>query len=286
MADLRYGLPADEFIRQALKEDEGNGDHSSLSTVAAEEAGIAKVRFKEDGILSGIDVAETVCHIVDPNLSVRKRRSNGRLIEAGEIVMEISGSIRCLLKAERLLLNFLQRMSGVATLTSQYVKEVAGSGTVILDTRKTTPNFRLFEKRAVVDGGGQNHRHGLYDMIMIKDNHVDCSGGIRRALVLADLYRKEKFPSLKIEIETRNLEEVKEVLETGLADRIMLDNFRPALLREAVGIIGGTLETEASGGITLSNVAEYAETGVNFISVGALTHSYRSIDISMKVARQ
>ena len=280
-----YGLSVSDFIRQALLEDTGDGDHTSLSTIGQTEQGKAKVMIKENGVVAGLVVADQVLNIVDSSMVVKTLFAEGASVKPGDVVMNVEGSVRSMLKAERLLLNCMQRMSGIASLTRRYVDAVAGTGAVILDTRKTTPNFRLFEKWAVTLGGGMNHRFGLYDMILIKDNHVDASGGIREALRKANAYLKEQGKDLKIEIETRNLEEVKQVIAAGGAHRIMLDNFKPEMIREAVELINQKYETEASGGITLDNILEYARTGVNFISVGALTHSYKSLDISMKIVK-
>ena len=280
-----YGLSVSDFIRQALLEDTGDGDHTSLSTIGQSEQGKAKVMIKENGVVAGLVVADQVLNIVDSSMVVKTLFAEGANVKPGDVVMNVQGSVRSMLKAERLLLNCMQRMSGIASLTRRYVDAVAGTGAVILDTRKTTPNFRLFEKWAVTLGGGMNHRFGLYDMILIKDNHVDASGGIREALRKANAYLKEQGKDLKIEIETRNLEEVKQVIAAGGAHRIMLDNFKPEMILEAVKLINQKYETEASGGITLDNILEYACTGVNFISVGALTHSYKSLDISMKIVK-
>ena len=280
-----YGLSVSDFIRQALLEDTGDGDHTSLSTIGQTEQGKAKVMIKENGVVAGLVVADQVLNIVDSSMVVKTLFAEGASVKPGDVVMNVEGSVRSMLKAERLLLNCMQRMSGIASLTRRYVDAVAGTGAVILDTRKTTPNFRLFEKWAVTLGGGMNHRFGLYDMILIKDNHVDASGGIKEALRKANAYLKEQGKELKIEIETRNLEEVKQVIAAGGAHRIMLDNFKPEMIREAVELINQKYETEASGGITLDNILEYACTGVNFISVGALTHSYKSLDISMKIVK-
>ena len=280
-----YGLSVSDFIRQALLEDTGDGDHTSLSTIGQSEQGKAKVMIKENGVVAGLVVADQVLNIVDSSMVVKTLFAEGASVKPGDVVMNVQGSVRSMLKAERLLLNCMQRMSGIASLTRRYVDAVAGTGAVILDTRKTTPNFRLFEKWAVTLGGGMNHRFGLYDMILIKDNHVDASGGIREALRKANAYLKEQGKDLKIEIETRNLEEVKQVIAAGGAHRIMLDNFKPEMILEAVKLINQKYETEASGGITLDNILEYARTGVNFISVGALTHSYKSLDISMKIVK-
>ena len=283
-----HALPVNEMIDQliysALEEDQGNGDHTSLSTIDPDKQGIGRVKIKENGILSGTDIADLVVRQVDPSLIIKIFLSNGAVVKPGDLAMQISGNARSLLRAERIVLNFMQRMSGIATMTRTFVDAIEGTKASILDTRKTTPNFRYFEKRAVVDGGGKNHRFGLYDMIMIKDNHIDESGGITKALHRAAEYQQKMKLNLKVEIETRNLTEVKEVLECKLADRIMLDNFTPELLKEAIELIDGRMETEASGGITLATVRSYAVSGVDYISVGALTHSYKSLDISMKIS--
>lgn len=283
-----HALPVNQMIEQlisaALAEDQGSGDHSSLATIETDKQGIGRVKIKEEGILSGVDIALLVAKQVDPSLEIRTLSVNGSPVKTGDVVMEIKGNVRSLLRAERIVLNFMQRMSGIASLTKLFVNEVSGTRASILDTRKTTPNFRYLEKRAVTDGGGKNHRFGLYDMIMIKDNHIDASGGITKALERVAAYQQKTGLQLKVEVETRNLNEVKEVLKCNLANRIMLDNFTPDLLAEAIELIAERLETEASGGINLKNVRSYALTGVDFISVGALTHSYKSLDISMKIS--
>ena len=280
-----YGLSVSDFIRQAILEDVGDGDHTYLSTIGPDELGKARVMIKENGVVAGLVVADQVLNIVDSAMRVKTLVAEGAIVQNKDIVMEIEGPIRSMLKAERLLLNCMQRMSGIATLTRKYVDAVDGTKAKILDTRKTTPNFRLFEKWAVSLGGGTNHRFGLYDMILIKDNHVDASGGIKAALQKANDYLKKSGKDLKIEIETRNLDEVKDVISAGGADRIMLDNFSPEVMKQAIQLINGKYETEASGGITLENIRGYAATGVNYISVGALTHSYKSLDISMKIVK-
>lgn len=279
------GLSIPDFIRQALAEDIGDGDHTSLSTIPADKQGKALVRVKQDGIIAGLVLADQILNTVDPTVIVKVLSNEGQSVSNGTVVMEVEGAVRSLLMAERLLLNCMQRMSGIATMTRQFVEAVAGTGAIILDTRKTTPNFRLFEKWAVLLGGGQNHRFGLYDMILIKDNHVDAAGGIRPAIRRANEYLRSTGRQLPIEIETRNAAEVEEVLAEGNVQRIMLDNFTTTDLQAAVARIAGRFETEASGGINLQTVRGFAETGVQFISVGALTHSYRSLDISMKILR-
>ncbi len=276
-------LSISEFLKYALSEDQGDGDHTSLATIPPDLTGSAVVKVKEDGIISGLVIADQVLNLVDQTIVVKVNVAEGAEVRNGQIVINIQGNIRSILRAERVLLNCMQRMSGIASLTRKYVDAVAGTGAKILDTRKTTPNFRIFEKWAVTAGGGTNHRFGLYDMILIKDNHVDAAGGIVNAINKANIYLQETNRSLPIEIETRNLEEVKQVIETGKVQRIMLDNFKPELLKEAVKLISNKIITEASGGIVLENIRQYAETGVNYISVGALTHSYKSLDISMKL---
>lgn len=280
-----FGMSPVEFIKMALAEDSGDGDHTSISTIDERSTGIARVKVKEDGIISGLEVAKLVLGCVDRSLKIHMNTSEGAKVSSGEVVMIVEGNVRGMLKAERLLLNCMQRMSGIATLTGKYVEAVENTNAKILDTRKTTPNFRHFEKLAVRAGGGLNHRFGLYDMILIKNNHVDACGGIINALVKASDYLKQNGKNLIIEIETRNLQEVDDVLKTGIAKRIMLDNFDPLTLKKAVEVIGNKFETEASGGITLSNVEKYAISGVDFISVGALTHSYKSMDINMKIEK-
>ena len=278
-----FGLSVSEFIECALKEDVGDGDHTSLSTIPEGLVGKANVKVKEKGVIAGIELAELIIKTVDPMIQQSIFLKEGVDVNPGDIVMTLNGNVRSLLKAERLLLNCMQRMSGIATLTRKYVEAIAGTNCKVLDTRKTTPNFRLYEKMAVELGGGFNHRFGLYDMILIKDNHVDASGGVKNAIESANQYIKNSGKLLKIEIETRNLDEVKEVLSIGNVNRIMLDNFTPDLLKEAIAIINKKYETEASGGITLETIRSFAVTGVDFISVGALTHSHRSLDISMKI---
>lgn len=280
-----YGLSIKEFIENALKEDIGDGDHTSLSTISESSTGVANVKVKESGIIAGLVLADQILNQVDHSLIVKVLVDEGSKVNPGDIVMTVKGNIRSLLTAERLVLNCMQRMSGIATLTGKYVEELKGTNTKVLDTRKTTPNFRIFEKWAVHLGGGVNHRFGLYDMILIKDNHVDAAGGIENAIERANEYLNRTGKKLKIEIETRNLDEVNRVLKTGKVDRIMLDNFTPALLTEAIKLIDHRYETEASGGITIETIRAFAESGVDFISVGALTHSHKSLDISMKIVK-
>lgn len=271
-----------EFIARALAEDIGDGDHSSLASIPADAQNQARLLIKGDGILAGVEMAGYIFRAVDPGLQVEVLLQDGAAVKYGDVGLTVKGKARSILTAERLVLNCMQRMSGIATYTHSLVKLIEGTGAKLLDTRKTTPNFRLMEKWAVVIGGGYNHRFGLYDMIMLKDNHVDYAGGIRQAITATQRYLKEKGKNLRIEVETRNLQEVKEALETGGIHRIMLDNMTPELMREAVHMIGGRFETEASGGITEDTIRAVAETGVDYISVGALTHSTRSLDISLK----
>ncbi|UTW67137.1 carboxylating nicotinate-nucleotide diphosphorylase [bacterium SCSIO 12643] len=271
-----------EFLKSALQEDVAEGDHSSLSTIPSSAKGKAHLLVKEAGIISGIDVAKKVFDLVDPDIQLEIFIRDGDQVSSGDIVFIASGSSQNLLKAERLMLNLMQRMSGIATTTHKYVQLTAGTKAKVLDTRKTTPNLRAFEKQAVVHGGGTNHRFGLYDMIMIKDNHIDFAGGIAEALTKAHNYIKKNKLELKIEIEARDLDEVRQVLDCGLGDRIMLDNFNYEDTRIAVELINGQYETESSGGITLDTIANYAKCGVDYVSVGALTHSVKSLDLSFK----
>lgn len=271
-----------DFIARSLQEDIGSGDHSSLASIPQGTQGKARMLIKEDGILAGLELAYTIFKQVDANLEVELLLADGDRVKKGDVGLLVQGSVHSILKAERLVLNCAQRLSGIATTTNKIVKLVEGLHTKILDTRKTTPQLRFLEKWAVTVGGGYNHRIGLYDMIMLKDNHVDYAGGIEAAITSTQAYLKKNNLSLKIEVETRNISEVKQVLQVGGVNRIMLDNFSPTLLQEAINLIDKRFETEASGGITLETVREYAETGVDFISVGALTHSVKSLDISLK----
>ncbi|WP_421938753.1 carboxylating nicotinate-nucleotide diphosphorylase [Pedobacter sp.] len=271
-----------QFIKNALAEDVGDGDHTSLSTIPAATQGKAKLIIKENGVLAGVELALEIFKVVDPALHVEILIQDGATVKVGDIVLTVSGSTHAILIAERLVLNCMQRMSGIATQTQLIVNKLKGSNTQILDTRKTTPGLRYLEKWAVRIGGGVNHRIGLYDMILIKDNHVDYAGGIANAIKAAQQYLKDQNKSLQIEIEVRNLEELAQVLEIGGVDRIMLDNFGFDQLREAVKMVDKKFITEASGGITAENVAEYAACGVDYISMGALTHSVKSLDMSLK----
>ncbi|MFZ4740133.1 MAG: carboxylating nicotinate-nucleotide diphosphorylase [Bacteroidales bacterium] len=275
-------MTIDEIIENALLEDIGDGDHTSLSCIPNGSSGKAKLLVKEEGIIAGIEIARKVFEKVDKSVKFNQLLNDGNMVKPGDIVFTVEGNPVSLLSSERLALNFLQRMSGIATKTNQMEKLLDGLNTKLLDTRKTTPNLRLLEKMAVKIGGGENHRFGLYDMIMIKDNHVDFSGGIKNAITNVSKYLKSKNKNLKIEIEVRNFDELNEVLAIGGIHRIMLDNFTPENLKKAVGIINGLYETEASGGITESSLRQYAQTGVDYISVGSLTHHIKSLDLSLK----
>lgn len=270
------------FIASALAEDIGDGDHSSLAAIPADAQNQARLLIKGDGILAGVELATYIFRAVDPSLQVKVLLQDGAPVKYGDIGLTVKGKAQSILTAERLVLNCMQRMSGIATYTRSLLQLIEGTSAKLLDTRKTTPNFRLMEKWAVVIGGGHNHRFGLYDMVMLKDNHVDYAGGIREAITATQRYLQEKGKNLQIEVETRTLQEVKEALETGGIHRIMLDNMAPDMMREAVQMIGGRYETEASGGINEKTIRAVAETGVDFISVGALTHSTGSLDISLK----
>ena len=272
----------DEIIRNALQEDIGSGDFSTLSCVPKEAKGSAQLIVKENGVLAGIEVAKRIYEIYDPSLLFEVLKFDGDSVKKGDIAFCVAGSSQSILTTERLVLNCLQRMSGIATLTAKIKKEIEGSSSIILDTRKTTPGIRFLEKWAVKIGGGQNHRFGLYDMIMLKDNHIDYAGGIKAAIQRTKAFLISTNKDLKIEIEVRNTKELEEVLRVGGVDRIMLDNFSPENLKEALKIIPSNYETEASGGITLENIRAYADTNVNYISVGALTHSVKSLDLSLK----
>lgn len=271
-----------DFIKRSLQEDVGSGDHSSLASIAAGKQGKARLIYKEDGIAAGIELAVQIFKTVDKTLKIELFKKDGDVVYYGEIGLLVSGSVHSILVSERLVLNCMQRLSGIATITNKVVKKIEGTNTKILDTRKTTPGLRMFEKWAVTIGGGYNHRFGLYDMIMLKDNHVDYAGGITKAVENTAKYLAENNLKLAIEVETRNMEEVKEALTQPSVDRIMFDNFTPELMKEAVQLVNHKTETEASGGITIENVKSYAETGVDFISIGALTHSVKSLDISLK----
>ena len=272
------------LIDDALKEDVGDGDHSTLSCISAEAKGKAVLKIKQDGVLAGLDVAHEVFSYKEPSSNFVAFKKDGDEMKNGEVAFEIAASVHTILKCERLVLNCLQRMSGIATLTKQYTDKIKGYKTKVLDTRKTTPNFRLLEKEAVRIGGGINHRFGLYDMLLLKDNHIDYCGGLEKAVERAYDYVQSVKPGLKIEVETRSLDDVKKVTEVGKKKvfRIMLDNFTPPQIEEALKIISGEFETEASGGINLNNIEEYAKTGVDYVSVGALIHQAKSLDLSLK----
>lgn len=275
-------MDIESFISLSLQEDIGSGDHTSLATIPAEAKGKARLLVKDEGIIAGVEIAIKIFHKVDPSLLVTVLIQDGSKVKFGDIVLTVEGSDRSILTAERLVLNCMQRMSGIATTTSKYAEKLSGLKAKVLDTRKTTPLMRELEKLAVRIGGGGNHRMGLYDMILVKDNHVDYAGGMKAAIRNVKKYLNEKGLQLPVEIETRNLDEVREAMEEGGIDRIMLDNYTPEELRKAVILIDGKYETEASGGINLDTIRAYGETGVDFISVGALTHSVKSLDLSLK----
>lgn len=271
----------DDLLNLAFAEDVGDGDHTTLSTIPAEEQGRQHLIVKEEGILAGVEIARKVFEKFDPQLKMTVFIEDGSHVKPGDIAFEVEGSVRSLLQTERVMLNIMQRMSGIATQTAKYQQKLEGLKTKVLDTRKTTPGMRMLEKEAVRIGGGCNHRIGLFDMILIKDNHVDFAGGIPQAVSAARKYLAEKGKDLKIEIEVRNEDEIRQALEAGV-DRIMLDNFTPERTREAVKLIHGRTEIESSGGITLDTLRSYGECGVDFISVGALTHSVKGLDMSFK----
>ena len=272
------------LVEEALHEDIGDGDHSTLSCISAAARGRAVLKIKEDGILAGVDVAEKIFRYKDPSSVFTIFKNDGEQMVFGDKAFEVEASVHTILQCERLVLNCMQRMSGIATLTRKYTDKLKDYKTNLLDTRKTTPNFRLLEKEAVRIGGGMNHRFGLFDMIMLKDNHIDYCGGISKAIEKASEYVQTIKPGLQIEVETRSLGDVKEVIAVGKGRvfRIMLDNFKPAQITEALELIGGAFETEASGGINLENIQQYASTGVDYVSVGALIHQARSLDMSLK----
>lgn len=272
------------FVKQALQEDVGDGDHTVLSTIPKSHKGKMRLLVKEDGILAGIEAAKHIFLEIDKSFKFKALLKDGQLVKKGDIAFTISGSTQKLLIAERLVLNVMQRMSGIATKTQhlQSLCAATGSKTKVIDTRKTTPNFRFFEKWAVVIGGGANHRYGLYDMILIKDNHIDFCGGIIEAIDAANVYLKKKKKKLPVEVETRSLEDIQKVLMHGKVQRIMLDNFTPEQTKAAVQLINGKFKTESSGGITEATIAAYAACGVDYISVGALTHHVKSLDLSLK----
>lgn len=272
----------DDLLSLSFAEDIGDGDHTTLSTIPESATGRSRLLIKEDGVLAGVDIAIKVIHRIDPEVKVDVMIPDGSRVRKGDVAFIAEGKVRSLLVAERTLLNIMQRMSGIATMTARYQDELKGLRTKVLDTRKTTPGMRVLEKEAVKIGGGANHRMGLFDMILIKDNHIDFAGGIRQAVEAAKDYCREKNLDLKIEVEARSLEDIREILSIGGVDRIMFDNFTPELTAEAVKIVGDKAETESSGGITLSTLRQYGEAGVDFISVGALTHSVKGLDMSFK----
>ena len=272
----------DRLIDLSFAEDIGDGDHTTLCCIPAEAVGRSRLLIKEDGILAGVEVAKEVFRRFDPSLQVEVLMGDGSRVKKGDVAMIVSGSVRSLLQTERLMLNIMQRMSGIATTTARYVERLEGTGTRVLDTRKTTPGMRMLEKQAVKIGGGCTHRIGLFDMILLKDNHVDFAGGITNAIDRCHAYLKAKNLDLKIEIEVRNFDELQQVLDHGGVDRIMLDNFSVADTKKAVDIIDHRFETESSGGITFDTIRDYAEQGVDYVSVGALTHSVKGLDMSFK----
>ena len=274
------------LIRNALSEDIGDGDHSTLSTIEAGFNGKAVLKIKQEGILAGVEVAEKIFRFMEPGIKFVVQKKDGSVMKFGEQAFEVTAKVHSILKCERLVLNCMQRMSGIATLTHQYTQKLASYKTRLLDTRKTTPNFRVLEKEAVRIGGAINHRFGLYDMIMLKDNHIDYCGGIANAIEKAYGYVQTQKPGLKIEVETRSLDDVAIVLKTGKVDRIMLDNFTPSLISEALKMIAGRFQTEASGGINLDNLESFAATGVDYISSGAIIHQATSLDLSLKAVIQ
>lgn len=272
----------DALLDLAFAEDVGDGDHTTLSTIPADAMGRSKLLIKEKGILAGVEVAEKILHKVDPELKINVMIEDGAEVNPGDVAFTAEGAVRSLLVAERTMLNVMQRMSGIATMTRRYQDQLKGLHTKVLDTRKTTPGMRMLEKEAVRIGGGKNHRIGLFDMILIKDNHEDFAGGLENAVLRAKQYCRENGKEdLKIEVECRSLDDIRRALELGV-DRIMFDNFTPELTREAVALVGGRVETESSGGITFETLRAYGETGVDFISVGALTHSVKGLDMSFK----
>ena len=279
---MDYYTQLDFLIKNALQEDIGDGDHSTLSSIDANAEGKAVLKIKQDGILAGVAVAEKIFRYMQPDIIFTAYKKDGDAMKYGEVAFDVEAKVHTILQCERLVLNSMQRMSGIATLTHIYVDKLKSYKTRLLDTRKTTPNFRLLEKEAVKIGGGVNHRFGLYDMIMLKDNHIDYCGGIEKAIAKAYDYVQTTKPGLKIEVETRSIEDVKKVMATGKIDRIMLDNFTPEKITEALQLIQGKYETEASGGINLDNIELYAATGVDYISSGAVIHQAKSLDLSLK----
>ena len=272
----------DDLLNLAFAEDVGDGDHTTLSTIPSDAIGKQKLLIKEEGIIAGVDIAKKVLNKVDPELKIEVFIEDGSRVKPGDIAFIVEGRVQSLLVAERTMLNIMQRMSGIATTTRRYQDELEGLHTKVLDTRKTTPGMRMLEKEAVAIGGGINHRIGLFDMILIKDNHIDFAGGIPQAVNAAKQYCAEHGKDLKIEVEARSLDDIKTILDLGGVHRIMFDNFTPELTREAVNLVGGKCQTESSGGITFGNLRAYAEAGVDYISVGALTHSVKGLDMSFK----
>lgn len=272
----------DDLLNLAFAEDVGDGDHTTLSTIPSDAIGKQKLLIKEEGIIAGVDIAKKVLNKVDPELKIEVFIEDGSRVKPGDIAFIVEGRVQSLLVAERTMLNIMQRMSGIATTTRRYQDELEGLHTKVLDTRKTTPGMRMLEKEAVAIGGGINHRIGLFDMILIKDNHIDFAGGIPQAVNAAKQYCAEHGKDLKIEVEARSLDDIKMILDLGGVHRIMFDNFTPELTREAVKLVGGKCQTESSGGITFGNLRAYAEAGVDYISVGALTHSVKGLDMSFK----
>ncbi|HMU45482.1 MAG TPA: carboxylating nicotinate-nucleotide diphosphorylase [Chitinophagaceae bacterium] len=281
---MSFEAQLEHLISEALAEDIGDGDHSTLSCISPDAKGKAVLKIKDKGILAGLGIAEKIFFLKEPRAIFIPYKKDGEQMTEGEKAFEVEAHIHTILSCERVVLNCMQRMCGIATLTNQYVQKLKGYKTRLLDTRKTTPNFRLLEKEAVRIGGGVNHRFGLFDMIMLKDNHIDYCGGIEKAIDLADEYVRNKKPGLKIEVETRSVDDVKKVIASGKGkiSRIMLDNFKPKEIEEALQVINGEFETEASGGINLDNIEEYAKTGVDYVSVGALIHQAKSLDLSLK----
>ena len=277
-----YKPYVDALIELAIREDIGDGDHTSLCCIPADERGRMRLLCKQEGIIAGIEIARLVLERLDPTVEFDQRIADGTRVRPGDVAFYVAGSLRSLLQAERILLNIMQRMSGVATQTAVYVARLEGLHTKVLDTRKTTPGMRVLDKMAVKLGGGENHRMGLFDMVILKDNHIDFAGGIAAAVEKTKAYLEAKGKRIPIEVEVRSLDDVREVLRLGGVDRIMLDNFTPELTREAVDLIAGRCEIESSGGITLDNLREYAACGVDYISVGALTHQIKSLDLSLK----
>lgn len=282
MEELSY---IKDFITRAIREDVGDGDHTTLSCVPENQQGKARLLVKQDGILAGMEIACLIFETFDPEMQMTAFKKDGDQVKIGDVAFEVSGKETSILQTERLVLNFMQRMSGIATQTYDYVRLLDGLSTKVLDTRKTTPGMRIFEKMAVKMGGGENHRMGLYDMIMIKDNHIDFAGGIRPAIERTKAYLKAKGKDLKIEVEARSFREIEEIMEAGGIHRIMIDNFTVDDTKKAVEMINGKYETESSGGITLETLRAYAECGVDYVSVGALTHQIYSLDLSLKALK-